>query len=306
MTIGSPSSHSALMSSFVMLMAPTLPRAPHAPNLGVGMRPGRAPTIAAMVGTLVLLRHGESDWNQQEPVHRLGRRRPDREGRGRGAPRRRAARRARPAARRRAHVAAAAGDPHRRAGAGRRRPDVDPGAPLVAAERAPLRRAAGQGQGADAGRVRRGAVHALAPLLRHAAAAAARATTSTRSSTTPATPALPPEVRPRTECLADVVDAHAAVLVRRHRPRPAGRLDGARRRPRQQPAGADQAPRRDDRGGRRRPQRADRHPAALRPRRRPAADARSAARTSTRRPPRPRSRRSRTRASAEPSAAAAS
>ena len=48
------------------------------------------------------------------------------------------------------------------------------GAPLVAAQRAPLRRAAGQGQGPDARGVRRRAVHDLAPLLRRAAAAAGR------------------------------------------------------------------------------------------------------------------------------------
>src|SRR5689334_11765037 len=44
----------------------------------------------------------------------------------------------------------------------------------LAAERAALRRPPGQGQGPDAGRVRRGAVHALAPLVRHPAAAAGR------------------------------------------------------------------------------------------------------------------------------------
>ena len=54
------------------------------------------------------------------------------------------------------------------------RPALDPGAPVVAAQRAALRRPAGQGQEADAGGVRRGAVHAVAPLVRHPAAAAAR------------------------------------------------------------------------------------------------------------------------------------
>ncbi len=38
--------------------------------------------------------------------------------------------------------------------------------------------------------------------------------------------ALPDELIPRTECLADVVRAGAALLVRRHRPRPAHRCDG--------------------------------------------------------------------------------
>ena len=56
----------------------------------------------------------------------------------------------------------------------RRRPPLDPGEALLAPQRAPLRRAAGQGQEADARGVRRGAVHALAPLVRHASPAARR------------------------------------------------------------------------------------------------------------------------------------
>src|SRR5450759_220080 len=90
---------------------------------------------------------------QVQPVHRLGRCRPVREGRARGAPRRRAADRARPAARHTAHVRATARHPHRPDRAGRGRPAVDPGAALLAAERTALRRPAGQEQEADAGRV---------------------------------------------------------------------------------------------------------------------------------------------------------
>ena len=56
---------------------------------------------------------------------------------------------------------------------------------------------------------------------------------------------LPSELLPRTECLKDVVDADAAVLVRRDRPGPAGRQDRPRRRPRQLAARPGQAPRRD-------------------------------------------------------------
>ena len=117
----------------------------------------------------------------------------------------------------------------------------------------------------------------MAPLVRHAAAAARRSTTSSRSSTTPATRPLPPEVRPRTECLADVVARMLPYWYDAIVPDLRARRAGARRRPRQQPAGADQAPRRDERGRGRRAQRPDRHPAALRPRRRPAPAARSAA-----------------------------
>ena len=132
----------------------------------------RDPRRVTMTYTLILLRHGESEWNAKNlftgwvdvDLDRQGPRpRPSRGGellaRGR-AP-----------ARRRAHLAAAPGDHHRPPRPRRRRPALDPGAPLVAAQRAPLRRAAGQGQEADARGVRRGAVHALAPLLRRPAAA---------------------------------------------------------------------------------------------------------------------------------------
>ena len=88
----------------------------------------------------------------------------------------------------------------------------------------------------------------------------------------------------------------AAVLVRRDRAGPAQRRDGAGRRARQQPAGAGQAPRRH--GGRRggRAEHPDRRPAALRPGRRPATAEDRRASTSTPTPRPPRSRRSRTRA----------
>jgi len=96
--------------------------------------------------TLVLLRHGESDWNKKNlftagsmstsalPARRR------RNGPANCSPRT-------VVARCRAHVAAAAGDPFGRDRAARGRSARDPGASLVAAERAPLRRAAGQGQG---------------------------------------------------------------------------------------------------------------------------------------------------------------
>ena len=124
-----------------------------------------------MPHTLVLLRHGESEWNAKNlftgwvdvPLSDKGR--AEAVHGGELLERRRAA------ARRRAHLAAAPGDHHRRHRPRRRRPALDPGAPLVAAQRAPLRRAAGQEQEADPRGVRRGAVHALAPLLRRAAAA---------------------------------------------------------------------------------------------------------------------------------------
>ena len=64
--------------------------------------------------------------------------------------------------------------------------------------------APGQEQEADAGGVRRGAVHALAPVLRRAAAAASRTTTSSPRSGDPRYADLGDEM-PRTECLKDVI-----------------------------------------------------------------------------------------------------
>ena len=101
------------------------------------------------MGTLVLLRHGQSVWNAENlftgwvdvPLSEKGEQEARRGGellRGRG-----------PAARRRAHLAAAPRHLHRQPRAGRLRPALDPGAPRLAAQRAPLRRAAGQGQEAD-------------------------------------------------------------------------------------------------------------------------------------------------------------
>ena len=83
-------------------------------------------------------------------------------------------------------------------------PAVASGAQVLAAERAPLRRAAGEGQGADAQGVRRRAVHALAAVLRRAAAAAARQRPFSQAAD-PRYAALPPELLPRTECLKDVL-----------------------------------------------------------------------------------------------------
>ena len=129
----------------------------------------------------------------------------------------------RAAARRGAHLAAAPGDPHRRARAGRRRPALDPGPPVLAAQRAALRRAAGQGQDGDPGGVRRRAVHALAPVVRRRRRRRSPTTSEWSPGRRPAVrrPAAD-ELLPRTECLADVVRPDAAVLVRRDRARTCG------------------------------------------------------------------------------------
>ena len=176
--------------------------------------------------TLVLLRHGESEWNAKNlftgwvdvALTEKGRAEAVRGGEllveaGR-------------AARRAAHLAAAPRDHHRAARARRVRPALDPGAPVVAAQRAALRRPAGQGQEGDDGGVRRGAVHALAPLLRHPAAAArrrrrvlpGRATRVRRPARRDRAAHRVPQGRRR---------ADAALLVRRDRAGPARRPDRA-------------------------------------------------------------------------------
>ena len=97
--------------------------------------------------------------------------------------------------------------------------------------------------------------------------------------------ALPPELRAATECLKDVVARMLPYWYDAIVPGPADRPDGARGRARQLAARAGQAPRRDLRRGDRRAEHPDRHPAALRPGRRRCGRSPRAARTSTRTPP---------------------
>ena len=70
----------------------------------------------------ILLRHGQSEWNLAEPVHRLGRRRPQRARRAEAVDGGRDAARGRRRARRAPHVAAEARDPHGGARVARARP----------------------------------------------------------------------------------------------------------------------------------------------------------------------------------------
>ena len=83
---------------------------------------------------------------------------------------------------------AQAGDPHREHRPGCRRPGLDRRETQLAAQRAPLRRAAGQEQSGDARRVRPGAVHDLAAFLRCSTAAVADDSEFSQSAT-PGTPA---------------------------------------------------------------------------------------------------------------------
>ena len=233
------------------------------------------------MGTLVLLRHGQSVWNAENlftgwvdvPLSETGEQEARRGGellRGR-----------RPAARRRAHLAAAPGHRHRQPRARRLRPALDPGPPRLAAQRAPLRRAAGQGQEADPRDVRRGAVHALAPLVRRAAAADRARTRSSPRTATRATPTSAPTCPPPS---ASPTSSRGSCPTGSRRSCPTCRAGERRaaRRARQLAARARQAPRRRLRRGHRGPEHPHRHPAALRPRRRPAPHRRRAAPTSTR------------------------
>ncbi|CAA9381253.1 MAG: Phosphoglycerate mutase, partial [uncultured Nocardioides sp.] len=207
---------------------------------------------------------------RQEPLHRLGRRRPHREGPRGGGARRPPAGRGRHPSRRRAHLAAAAGDHHRQHLPRRRGASLDPRAAQLAPQRAPLRRAPGQGQEADPGDVRRGAVHDLAPQLRRAAAAdrgRGRVLPGRRGALR----------RPRRRPAADRVPRgrhrpDAALLGVRRDDRPARRPHRARGRARQQPPRDRQAPRRHQRRGHRRAQHPHGTAAGLRARRKPRAD----------------------------------
>ena len=138
----------------------------------------------------------------------------------------------------------------------------------LAPQRAPLRRPAGPRQGRDAREVRPGAVPALAPLVRRAAAPARRR----RRVLAGRRPALR-RPRGRRAAAHRVPEgrhrADAALLGVRHLRRPARGQDRARDRARQLAARARQAPRRHLGRRHRRAQHPDRHPARLPPRRGP-------------------------------------
>src|SRR5581483_9253861 len=110
----------------------------------------------------------------REPLHGMDRRRPVRS-RSRGSPPRRPA-----AARRglrvrcRLYLGAQARRAHALDRARRARPGVDPGAQVVAAERASLRNAARPEQGGDRGEIRREKSARMAPQLRYPARPTAR------------------------------------------------------------------------------------------------------------------------------------
>ena len=111
-------------------------------------RPGRAGRTVSEPwrGRLIVLRHGQSEWNAAGVFTgwraHLTAHGEDEAGRAGALLAER-----RHVACLRPHIPAAAHDPHGRPGPGGRGPGLDPGAPVVAAQRAALRNAAGQAQG---------------------------------------------------------------------------------------------------------------------------------------------------------------
>ncbi len=170
------------------------------------------------------------------------------------------------------HLGAQARDPHAVDHARRDGPDVAAGQERLAPERAPLRRAAGPGQGRDRRQVRRRAGAGMAPQLRHAAASRWTPDDPRASFNDPRYAGLPREQIPLTECLKDTVarvmpawDEEIAPAIRAGKQHP----DLG---PRQQPARADQDARRHQRRRHRRPEHPQRPAAGVRARRRPQAD----------------------------------
>ena len=104
------------------------------------------------------------------------------------------------------HLAADPRGAHRQPRAGGLGPGLAAGQPHLAAQRAPLRRPAGQGQGADGAAVRRRAGEAVAPELRRAAAGRSpSATSTTQTNDRRATASRRPTRCRASECLKDVV-----------------------------------------------------------------------------------------------------
>ena len=154
---------------------------------------------------LVLLRHRAVGMEPGEPLHRLDRRRPERDRPGPGAgPANCCARKASPSTR--IHLGAPAGDQDALAGAGGAGPDVDPDRAFLAAERAPLRRPAGALDKAEtAAKFWRRPGQDLAARLRHVASAAFEDGDPRLETGNPRYADLGPGEFPKTECLKDTV-----------------------------------------------------------------------------------------------------
>ena len=155
---------------------------------------------------LAMIRHGLSDWNQENrftgwvdvDLSETGVEQAERSGellRAEGD-------RVRP----RLHLRPQAGDPHALDRARPDGPDVAASDHELAPERAPLWRPAGTEQGGDRRQARRRAGEDLAAQLRHAAARPWRSTTRCTRATTRATQDVPPQLLPAAESLKITLD----------------------------------------------------------------------------------------------------
>ena len=210
---------------------------------------------------------------RREPLHRLVRRGPHREGRG-GGPGRRSPAGRRPRARPadRPYIAADPGHPDRRPGPRHSRAAWLPMQAALAAQRAPLRRTPGARQEGDDRPPRRGAGKGVAPQLRHPAARRSSGATPTTRPATPATATCRPTPCPSPSAWPTWWPGPSPTGPTPSSPTcwPRGRRGGSRPggRPRQQPAGPAQAHRGHRRRRHRRPRDPDRHPLPLPARRR--------------------------------------
>jgi len=205
---------------------------------------------------MVLVRHGESDWNKQNRFHGVDRRRSV--GKGPREPRK-AARFSSPGLhlRHRLHFRSEAGHPNSLDRPGRDGPDVGSGAQFLAAQRAPLRRPAkaltSPKPPPSSARTRS---RSGRPQLRRPASAA-REGRSPLPGHEARYKQLTQSELPLTECLKDTVARFLLIGTRRSRP-PFSRERSDRSCPRQQSARAGEVSRQDLR-------RADREPYTFRP-----------------------------------------
>ena len=179
-----------------------------------------------MTYTLVLLRHGQSTWNQENLFTGWTTSTSPTQGEAEAAEAGQAARRGRARVRRRPHLAADAGHPHAPTW-----PSTElgqlwlPVGGQLAAQRAPLRRPPGPRQEGDGRAVRRGAGRSCGGAATTCRRPPIDADDADHPRNDPRYARLPPDVLPATECLEGRRRADAALLVRRHRPRPARRAD---------------------------------------------------------------------------------
>ena len=220
-----------------------------------------------MPGKLILVRHGQSIWNVENLFtgwHDVDLSEP---GRAEAARAGRELQRERTRAADRLHLGAEARHPHALADSRHHRPHVAAGGAQLAAQRAPLRRAAGPEQGADRREARRGPGQDLAAQLRHSAAARSRSDDPRHPRFDPRYADVDPQLLPAAESLKDTLARVLPFWESRIVPELRADKNGARGCARQLAARAGEDARRDVGERHRGVQHPDRHSAALRARR---------------------------------------